>query len=188
MRSFGHLSAMLAKPSSSSARATATPTASDRPARKPAPCSKRQPSENVRLPPATAVQARPRRPRPALCHSAASATPWTSRRAMRRMSSELVESIWSTTSRWIGAGSGTLVGKRGQARRHRLAVEEIGRLQQPVAAALDPLQRQSCGLGVLQHLRNAGASEPHLRGEVFTGMEVAIGKLAQQRESERSKH
>jgi hypothetical protein len=37
-------------------------------------------------------------------------------------------------------------------------------------------------------LRNAGASEPHLRGEVFAGMERAVRKLAQQGEAERSKH
>jgi len=86
------------EPSASSARATATPTARLRPARKPAPCSNCQPSENVRLPPATAVQLRPRRPRPAVCHSAARTTPWMSRRWTRRKSSVEVESTWSTTS------------------------------------------------------------------------------------------
>ena len=93
MRSFGHLSSTPARPSRSSAWTTATPTASDRPAMKPAPCSKRQPSENVRLPPATADHARPRRPRPADCHSAASSAPWMSRRDARRSSSLDVESI-----------------------------------------------------------------------------------------------
>ena len=67
MRSLGHLSATSLKPSFSRARTTATPTASDRPARNPAPCSNFHPSENVRLPPAMAVHVRPRRPRPADC-------------------------------------------------------------------------------------------------------------------------
>jgi len=103
------------------------------------------------------------------------------------MSSELVESIWSTTSRWIGAGRGRSSDSVERRAVTALPSRKFGGLQQPVAPALDPLQRQPCRLGVLQHLRNAGASEPHLRGEVLTGMEVAVGKLAQQRESERSK-
>ena len=188
MRSFGHLSATSLKPSASSARTTATPTASDSPARKPAPCSNFQPSENVRLPPAIAVHARPRRPRPAVCHSAASATRWTSRRCARRMSSEDVDSIWSTTSIAIGSGMPRASRQLGEARPDLLGVEEIGRLEQAVAAALDPLEREARRAGVLQDLRNAGARQPHLGGEVLAGMELSIGKLAQQRESERSEH
>ena len=105
-RSFGHFSSTPGSPSASSARTTATPTASDRPATNPAPCSNRHPSENVRLPPATAVQTRPRRPRPAVCHSAASSAPWMSRRLARRSSSLDVESTWSVTSTAIAGCSG----------------------------------------------------------------------------------
>ncbi len=188
MRSFGHLSATSLKPSASSARTTATPTASDSPARKPAPCSNFQPSENVRLPPAIAVHARPRRPRPAVCHSAASAVWCTSRRCARRMSSEDVDSIWSTTSIAIGSGIPRAAASSAREARICLGVEKIGRLEQPVAAALDPLEGEARGVGILQDLRNAGARQPHLGGEVLTGMELSIGKLAQQRESERSEH
>ena len=69
-----------------------------------------------------------------------------------------------------------------------LGVEEIGRAEQPVAAPLDALESESRGLGILQDLRNAGAREPHRVGEVLARVEVAIGEMAQQRESERSKH
>jgi hypothetical protein len=37
-------------------------------------------------------------------------------------------------------------------------------------------------------LRDARARQAHLRGKIFTGMERAIRKLAQQRETKRSKH
>ena len=77
---------------------------------------------------------------------------------------------------------------RGERGLDRLRVEKIGRLEQPVAAALDPLHREARGLGVLQHLRNAGAGQPDLGGELLAGVKVTIGKLAQQRESERSEH
>ncbi len=70
----------------------------------------------------------------------------------------------------------------------RLGVEKVGRLEQTVAAALDALERETRRLGVLQRLRNAGARQPHFRGEIFARMEGAIGELAQQRESERSEH
>ena len=69
-----------------------------------------------------------------------------------------------------------------------LGIEEIGRFEQAVAAALDPLEGEAGRAGVLQDLRNPGARQPHLGGEVLTGMEFPIGKLAQQRESERSEH
>ena len=61
-------------------------------------------------------------------------------------------------------------------------------LNQAVSAAADAFQRQTSGLSLLEELRNACARHPHRRGEVFTGMEGAVGKLAQERESERSEH
>ena len=71
---------------------------------------------------------------------------------------------------------------------HLLRVQEIRRLEQPVAAALDPLEREAGRPGILQHLRNARARQPDLGGKVLAGMELSIGKLAQQRESKRSEH
>jgi hypothetical protein len=41
---------------------------------------------------------------------------------------------------------------------------------------------------VLQNLRDAGARQPHLRGEVFTGVKSAVRELTEQRKSERSEH
>ena len=79
-------------------------------------------------------------------------------------------------------------GKLDEPRLHLLGVEEIRRLQQPVAAALDPLQGKARRAGILQHLRDACARQPHLGGKILTGMELSIGKLAQQRESKRSEH
>ena len=70
----------------------------------------------------------------------------------------------------------------------RVLVEEVGRFEEPITAPLDALEREPGRLGVLQHLRDAGAREPHLGGEVLAGVEGAIGELAQQRESERSEH
>ena len=67
-------------------------------------------------------------------------------------------------------------------------VEEVGRGHQPIAAAADALERKAGGLGLPEKLRDAGARQPHLRGEVFAGVEGAVRELAQQRESERSKH
>ena len=67
-------------------------------------------------------------------------------------------------------------------------IEKIGRGDQPIAPTANALERKPGGLGLTQQLRNAGARQPHLRGEVFTGMESAVRKLAQQGESERSKH
>ena len=117
-----------------------------------------------------AVQVRPRRPRPAVCHSAASATPWMSRFCARRRSSDEVESIWSTTSTVTrGAPACSL-----SAARTGLGVEEIRRLEQAIPAPLDPLEREAGRLGVLQHLRDAGTRQPHLRGEVLTGVEGPV--------------
>ena len=55
-------------------------------------------------------------------------------------------------------------------------VEEIGCLEEPVAAALDPLERKPRRLGVLQDLRNAGAGQADLGGEIFAGVECPIGR------------
>ena len=57
---------------------------------------------------------------------------------------------------------------------HGLGVEEIRRLEQTIPATLDPLEREAGRLGVLQHLRDAGARQPHLRGEVLTGVERPV--------------
>src|SRR5258708_7550311 len=73
-RSLGHLSAACATPSARSARATATPATSDRPtASRTGRCRLRE-SENVMPAPGALCQRRPRRPRPAVCSSAASST------------------------------------------------------------------------------------------------------------------
>ena len=90
--------------------------------------------------------------------------------------------------RAAAARSPLAVGKLGELRPHLLRIEELRRLEQPVAAALDPLQRQPGRPGVLQDLGNTGARQPHLGGKVLAGMELPIGKLAQQRESKRSEH
>ena len=75
-----------------------------------------------------------------------------------------------------------------QRRTHGVGIEKIRRGEKPVAAAADALERQSGGFGLLEKLRDAGAREPHRRGEVFAGVEGAVRKLAQQRESKRSEH
>ena len=67
-------------------------------------------------------------------------------------------------------------------------VQKFGRLEQSVAAALDPLEGQAGRAGILQHLRNPGTGQAHRGGEILTRMELPIGKLAQQRESKRSEH
>ena len=67
-------------------------------------------------------------------------------------------------------------------------VEKVRRRDQPIATSAHPLEREARGLRLPQQLRNAGAREPHLRGEVFAGMEGAVRELAQERESEGSKH
>src|SRR5216117_798020 len=73
-RSLGHLSAACATPSARSARATATPATSDRPATSRTGRCRLRESENVRPAPGALRQRRPRRPRPAVCSSAASNT------------------------------------------------------------------------------------------------------------------
>jgi hypothetical protein len=69
-----------------------------------------------------------------------------------------------------------------------LGVQEVRRFEQPVAAALHSLEGEAGDFSVLQDLRDAGAREPYLVGKVFARMELPIGELAQQRESQRSKH
>ena len=123
-----------------------------------------------------------------ICHSAASATRWTSRRCARRISSEDVDSIWSTTSTASGNGIPRAAAISPKRARTLLGVQKVRRLEQPVAAALDAFEGEPRRPGVLQDLRNAGARQPHLGGQVLAGMELSIGKLAQQRESERSEH
>ena len=90
------------------------------------------------------------------------------------------------------SGERPVLGERDAVLDQRVAdrdgVEEVGRGHQPVAAAANPFERKPGRLGLPQKLRNAGARQPHLRGEVFAGVESAIRKLAQQGESERSKH
>ena len=73
--SFGHLSATPFAPQVSSACATATPTASERPESCSNPPGKRHSSEKVRLDSGLATQLRPRLPRPAVCRSATSTVP-----------------------------------------------------------------------------------------------------------------
>jgi hypothetical protein len=101
--------------------------------------------------------------------------PWMSRRCERRESSVDVDSIWSTTSMASGGAAGRAAPS--SASRCRIA-----------AAALDPLQREPRSLGLLQNLRHAGARQPDLGGQIFAGMKVAVGELAQQCEPKRSKH
>ena len=162
-------------PAISRARASATPTASERPARKPAPCSNRQPSEKVRLPPATAVQPRPRRPRPAVCHSAISGRRCTSSRAARRLSSLLVESTVSTSVDL------QCLGRRAERRGNGVALEKRDRIVQAIALAADALQLESGGVGFLEHLRHPGARHPDGARQRLAGVEFAVGKTAQQR-------
>src|SRR5438874_1703686 len=71
-RSFGHLSAACPTPSMRKARAAATPATSERPATGLAIAAE---SEKVISAPGAVYQRRPRRPRPAVCSSAASSTP-----------------------------------------------------------------------------------------------------------------
>src|SRR5436309_1778916 len=73
-RSLGHLSAACATPSARSVRATATPATSDRPATSRSGRCRLRESENVGPAAGALCQRRPRRPRPAVCSSAASST------------------------------------------------------------------------------------------------------------------
>ena len=86
------------------------------------------------------------------------------------------------------AGLRDLHAQRRQRQPHRSSVEEIGGRLEPVAQAADALERQPGGFGLPQQLRNAGARQPHLRGEVLARVEIAVRQLAQQRETERSEH
>ena len=81
-----------------------------------------------------------------------------------------------------------MVGDLGERPADFHGIEEVGGGGEPIAQATDALERQPGGLGLLQELRNAGARKPHRGGEIFAGVEGAIGKLAQKRESERSEH
>ena len=68
------------------------------------------------------------------------------------------------------------------------SVEKIRGREQPVAAAPDALEREAGRFGLLQQLGNAGARKPHRCGEILARVEGAVRKLAQQRETQRSKH
>ena len=216
--SFGHLSSMPSKPSFSSARATATPTASDSPARKPAPCSKRQPIENVIEP---AGDGGPR----AAAATASGGLPFggehravdvATRRAAQELGRRRIELVGHldlqrrrrAVERRGGRGrsapgplrpepaaSGagvpgfaTLAPNPVSARRTAAASRKSGAVFEPVAETADALEREPGRLGLPQELRNPGARQPHLRGEVLARVEVAVRQLAQQRETERSKH
>ena len=91
----------------------------------------------------------------------------------------------------LGNGRARLRYRRAEAREgeaDRGGVEEIGGRLEAVAEATHALERQARGLGLAQELRHPRARQPHLRGEVLAGVEVAVRKLAQERETERSKH
>ena len=95
-KSFGHLRAMPDAPHWVRARAAAMPTARLRPDNAAALLRNFHSTENVRLAPGGAIQARPRRPRPAVWCSAASTVP-EGKVAQSRSRSELVDAVESTT-------------------------------------------------------------------------------------------
>ena len=69
-----------------------------------------------------------------------------------------------------------------------VGIEKIGGCEQAVAASTNAFERKPGRLGLLQKLGDAGARQPYRCGEIFAGMESAIRKLAQERESKRSEH
>src|SRR5205814_6029945 len=69
-----------------------------------------------------------------------------------------------------------------------VGTEKIGGCKQPVAPPTHSFERQPGSLGLLQKLRDPGARQPDRRGEIFAGVESAVRKLAQERESKRSEH
>ena len=95
-RSFGHFSITPTAPQRSSARATASPTARLRPESDAAPPANFHSREKARLPPRGACQARPLRPRPAVCSSATNTLP-EGRLLVAATRSALVEAVTSTT-------------------------------------------------------------------------------------------
>ena len=92
-------------PMASSARTTANPTARLKPANVAAPCENRHNTENVSAPPTVAYHGRFMRPRPAVCHSAASTLACDAPAWARCSNSVLVESASSTISTVNGAAS-----------------------------------------------------------------------------------
>ena len=78
--------------------------------------------------------------------------------------------------------------ERSKARADPLCVEEIRSLEQPVAATLQALEGEAGALGLLEHLRNPRARQAHLGRKILARVELSVGKLAQQREPERSEH
>jgi hypothetical protein len=86
------------------------------------------------------------------------------------------------------AGLRDLRAELGERKPHGGGVEEIGGGLQAIAEPAHPLERKPGGLSLTQELRDTGARKPHLRGEVFARVEIAVRELAQQRETERSEH
>ena len=122
-----------------------------------------------------------RRPRPASA-AACGRTP-AGRAPFSARSPRPGPAAWGRAARLGDLGAVT-----GEREAHRGGVEEVRRGLEPVTEAADALEREPGRLGLPQELRNAGARQPHLRGEVFARVELAVRKLAQQRETERSKH
>ena len=163
MRSFGHLSATSLKPSASSARTTATPTASDRPP-EPRALLELPPQREVRLPPrsrSTRAAAPPCRLPFGGKRDLMDIPPLCPPHELGGRGLDLVDDLDRARQRVPPRG------ELDEPRLHLLGVEEIGRLQQAVAAALDPLQRKARRAGILQHLRDACACQPHLGGKIL---------------------
>ena len=102
---------------------------------------------------------------------------------LRRRRFDLIDDLDGQRQR-----GGPRLGKLGKPRADLFRIEEIRRLEQPVAAALHAFQREAGAFGVLQHLRNARARQADLGRKILARVELTIGKLAQQRESEGSEH
>jgi ribosomal protein S16 len=90
--------------------------------------------------------------------------------------------------RRLGIGRSDLDVQRGEGSPDLVDVQKIRRCQKPITPASHALERQTGGFRLLQELRNTGARPSDRRGEILTGVECAVGKLAQQREPKRSKH
>src|SRR3990167_471033 len=118
--------------------ATLTPTASDRPDQFTG--ANGIPKENVSESPAWLCQARPMRPRPAVCCSATSNTGSTCPARARRISSVLVESTLGNTST-VNPGS------CGATASHRASAGQRSGALMPGCSALGPLARPGPGAG-----------------------------------------
>ena len=67
----------------------------------------------------------------------------------------------------------------------RVAGEKRQRVLQPIAAAGLALELQAGCARFLEHLRDAGARDTIRRGQRLTGVQLAVGKTAQEREAQR---